>query len=217
MNTSPALPTPLSPEEYQELAAFMDDVGVLDIEGVLGLLHAVSIAPSVILPSRWLPVLLSQDQSDGLNMAEMQVLLELLMRQYNQVLRGLSRGMVLMPEAHEEECCVRFAEGFVAGAELDARWRSDEWLWRFVEPIAYLAGRFDLVTQSKRAELAAKPHVQSLLCTDMEPIIANANLELREARSRNAKSAPAGPGARVGRNDACPCGSGRKYKRCCGP
>jgi hypothetical protein len=21
----------------------------------------------------------------------------------------------------------------------------------------------------------------------------------------------------VGRNDACPCGSGRKYKRCCGP
>jgi uncharacterized protein YecA (UPF0149 family) len=23
-------------------------------------------------------------------------------------------------------------------------------------------------------------------------------------------------GAKVGRNDACPCGSGKKYKRCCG-
>ena len=25
-----------------------------------------------------------------------------------------------------------------------------------------------------------------------------------------------GRARRVGRNDACPCGSGRKYKRCCG-
>jgi hypothetical protein len=31
-----------------------------------------------------------------------------------------------------------------------------------------------------------------------------------------AESAPAVPGRRVGRNDLCPCGSGLKYKRCCG-
>jgi hypothetical protein len=24
------------------------------------------------------------------------------------------------------------------------------------------------------------------------------------------------PGAKIGRNDPCPCGSGKKYKRCCG-
>jgi uncharacterized protein len=160
-------------------------------------------------------VLLSQDEDKALSMAEMQVLLELLMRQYNHVLGGLSRGMVVMPEAHEEENCVRFAEGFVVGAELDARWLSDEWLWHFIEPIAYLAGRFDLVTESKRAELAARPNIHSLLCGDMEPLIANANLEFREARSRNTQSAPARSGPRVGRNDGCPCGSGRKYKRCC--
>jgi hypothetical protein len=125
----------------------------------------------MIPPSRWLPVLVSQDQDKALSMAEMQVLLELLMRQYNDVLDALSRGMVVMPEAHEEEHCVRFAEGFVAGAELDARWRSDEWLWRFVEPIAYLAGRFDLVTENTRIELAAKPNIKSLLCADIEPIM----------------------------------------------
>jgi hypothetical protein len=27
---------------------------------------------------------------------------------------------------------------------------------------------------------------------------------------------PAAPGAKVGRNDPCPCGSGKKYKKCCG-
>ncbi len=35
--------------------------------------------------------------------------------------------------------------------------------------------------------------------------------ETRPARSKPAKAAP-----RVGRNDPCPCGSGKKYKKCCG-
>jgi uncharacterized protein len=28
--------------------------------------------------------------------------------------------------------------------------------------------------------------------------------------------APVRPGPKVGRNDPCPCGSGKKYKKCCG-
>jgi uncharacterized protein len=32
------------------------------------------------------------------------------------------------------------------------------------------------------------------------------------------KGRPSGPAraAKIGRNDPCPCGSGRKYKKCCG-
>ena len=30
------------------------------------------------------------------------------------------------------------------------------------------------------------------------------------------KSTPAKKGHKVGRNDPCPCGSGKKYKKCCG-
>lgn len=33
------------------------------------------------------------------------------------------------------------------------------------------------------------------------------------ARSRPVTTAP---GSDIGRNDPCPCGSGRKYKKCCG-
>ena len=29
-------------------------------------------------------------------------------------------------------------------------------------------------------------------------------------------AAPLRTGPKIGRNDPCPCGSGRKYKRCCG-
>jgi preprotein translocase subunit SecA len=30
------------------------------------------------------------------------------------------------------------------------------------------------------------------------------------------KSKPVRSGPKVGRNDPCPCGSGKKYKQCCG-
>jgi preprotein translocase subunit SecA len=31
-----------------------------------------------------------------------------------------------------------------------------------------------------------------------------------------AKARPVRTGPKVGRNDPCPCGSGKKYKHCCG-
>ena len=37
-----------------------------------------------------------------------------------------------------------------------------------------------------------------------------------EGRQAEQKKSMAGAGARTGRNDPCPCGSGKKYKKCCG-
>jgi hypothetical protein len=42
---------------------------------------------------------------------------------------------------------------------------------------------------------------------------------LKEAFTETASGKPKpfkNPGSRIGRNDPCPCGSGRKYKKCCG-
>jgi uncharacterized protein len=39
--------------------------------------------------------------------------------------------------------------------------------------------------------------------------------EWRVARQHMA-TAPANPAPKTGRNEPCPCGSGKKYKRCCG-
>ena len=37
-----------------------------------------------------------------------------------------------------------------------------------------------------------------------------------EAAAAGEKAKPVRVGPKVGRNDACPCGSGKKYKHCCG-
>jgi preprotein translocase subunit SecA len=37
-----------------------------------------------------------------------------------------------------------------------------------------------------------------------------------EAAAAMEKAKPVRTGPKVGRNDPCPCGSGKKYKQCCG-
>jgi preprotein translocase subunit SecA len=40
--------------------------------------------------------------------------------------------------------------------------------------------------------------------------------EAASAAEAQAKAKPVRTGPKVGRNDPCPCGSGKKYKQCCG-
>jgi hypothetical protein len=40
-------------------------------------------------------------------------------------------------------------------------------------------------------------------------------LEIHELRERQLRPQPARRGSAAGRNDPCPCGSGRKHKKCC--
>ncbi|RKZ25637.1 hypothetical protein DRQ29_06015, partial [bacterium] len=47
------------------------------------------------------------------------------------------------------------------------------------------------------------------------------NLPNKGAKSARTNKAPSKPqpirkGKKIGRNDPCPCGSGKKYKNCCG-
>jgi preprotein translocase subunit SecA len=45
---------------------------------------------------------------------------------------------------------------------------------------------------------------------------ANASDMVSEASEAVSKAKPIRTGPKVGRNDPCPCGSGKKYKQCCG-
>lgn len=77
--------------------------------------------------------------------------------------------------------------GYAAAAAIDPAWIGDYDRWTFAAPFAHLAGRLDLVPEPMLAKLeATKPAAPTRVSV-----------------------------ARVGRNEPCPCGSGKKYKRCC--
>jgi uncharacterized protein len=212
------LSTPLSDDEYELLADFLDGSSPYDTDGLLGLLHAVSIAPSLMPPSSWLHILLP----DGMGAHDVkgaQEFVGLLIRLYNEVLRGLSEKRLLMPEPDDVDGCNSFAAGFLAGAEADPEWIDDDAHWTFAAWAAYLSGKPDLITPSLLKKLDDDPDVKRTLYETMGAIVLSAHDVFLRARRTELGQTPSAASAptttRVGRNEPCPCGSGKKYKRCC--
>ncbi len=222
MPPKPQLSAPLSDAEFATLAAALPAASRFDADGVLGVLHAVAIAPSLLAPSEWLPTLLPEGIPDG---PKGENLLGLLLRLYNEVLGDLARHESMIPRPEEEAACASFAAGYVAGAELDPVWRDDADRWGLVLGFAYVGGRLDVIPDDRLADVEAKgkDHFRQ----KMDRIVASTDevfTMLRRAAApppeRAAAARPRVPasvaeGGRVGRNDACPCGSGKKFKKCC--
>jgi hypothetical protein len=59
--------------------------------------------------------------------------------------------------------------------------------------------------------------IQAILADPSAPaaVRLQAALAIQGRQTRPAKSPAPSPSARTGRNQPCPCGSGRKFKRCC--
>ena len=84
------------------------------------------------------------------------------------------------------------------------------------EKSAFLAVEQELIHNERSALAEGRKTAKDATFTSAAP---RTGQPLGEDR-REAKGAPSAPFKRkapkVGRNDPCPCGSGKKYKRCCG-
>jgi uncharacterized protein len=206
----------LSDGEFETLSDLLDAHSPFDFDGLLGLLHAVVLAPSPLQPSVWLPVLLPEGLGD-LDDDTVKEFIGLVMRQYNDVVDGLARSSATMPMAEDVEGCESFAAGYVAGAELDPAWIGNDDRWTFAAPLAYLAGRLDLVPATMLEDILRhlEPDPKELVRQQMGGLIAATNESFEKHRRASLSQRPRLTPGRVGRNEPCPCGSGKKYKRCC--
>jgi len=59
--------------------------------------------------------------------------------------------------------------------------------------------------------------IQAILADPQAPAALRLQAALAIRGPRTPEPAAPQPAARIGRNDPCPCGSGRKFKRCCMP
>lgn len=207
----------LSDDQFDALSDLLDAHAIFDIDGVLGLMHAVAVAPAMVLPSAWLPRILS-NEATALDERTGRALLDMIMRLYNEVLDYLGHDGVVIPEADDVAGCESFAAGYVFGAELVPDWTTNEAHWSFAAPFAYLAGRLDLVPERLIADIEQylEPDPKQSLRSQLGGLVLAANDSFEKYRRASAPS-PRTPAARprVGRNEPCPCGSGKKHKRCC--
>ena len=217
----------LTEADLQTLDAFLMSDQVPDdcmqLSDLDGFLTAVAIGPELIMPSEWLPVVWGDGEPEFETAEQAQGIINAIMARYNEILHRLQDHQPQDPLGGIEPLFWEtpagdvvagdWAEGFMDGVAL----RKDSWhpLFHSDEGAALLAPILAFVqdpdddvlaegTADERAELHAA-------AAELIPPSVHAIDAYWKARRRSPRRAP-----KTGRNDPCPCGSGRKYKRFCG-
>ncbi|HZT68464.1 MAG TPA: UPF0149 family protein [Terriglobia bacterium] len=227
---------PLSESELEDLEGFLgsehcsDDA--MNISALHGYLTALAVGPALVPPSEWLPLVWGKEEPTFDSEEEAQQILTLLMRMYNSVTQELEQGLrKFTPILYEDEISsgdepYLTAEDWCNGFSLGVGLRSNSWnrLFDDNESMALLVPIIAFSSADAMAGVVeeAQGAADRDLLISMLPISAVALYEYwREDRRKQAKSLTSASEdirtpPRVGRNDPCICGSGKKYKKCCG-
>jgi uncharacterized protein len=235
MIASSQLQTRLSDSEVDELAEFLERCalpsGGMEISMLDGYLTSIASGPEFIAPSEWLPDVWgdSADDNDDAALeteAQAERLHLLVFRRLNEIIRDLERDEIqpiFRRYAGADGAQTDVADLWCFGYALGMALRPDTWQplvssddgGLFLPILALASASFEpdpdehrvlneLVTDRERAELV-----------ELIPEAALAiHQYLRERRSGQPSTMRRGQ--RIGRNEPCPCGSEKKYKKCCG-
>lgn len=218
---------PLSEDELDRLEAILDArPESMNLEMLDGFYVALACSPELVPPSASLPVILGEAEPVLASLDDAMVTHGLLMRYWNSVVDVLERhepyDPILLADADDHPTGNDWAAGFLEGLSMGGEaWKElllDEERGELLLPIFVLAHehnpdpelRPEPIDTEHRLELFAGlsafvPEIYRYF----EPHRRAASLppERRPVRRTTPK---------IGRNDPCPCGSGKKYKQCCG-
>ena len=191
-----------------------------------GFLTGVLLCPDLIMPSEWLKIVWGSDDSGVApfeDPLDVQWFADAVMARYNEIARDLSRGkpqpIFDIDERNGDVLWELWIDGFAEAMEM----RPESW--------AALADGDDLNAADALSRLSMLiavarnesplDSVQINALQDHAPAdLIDGILRLHAARLSHAGAPSISPingrAAKVGRNEPCRCGSGKKSKRCCG-
>ena len=225
---------PLTEAELGRLEEFLaalkkkDDL-VMGFEELDGLLTALIVGPESVMPNECFQEIFGDEVMSNFATDEAEEIIDLILRHWNTIADTLDKGEFYDPSYRKFEndlpCANDWSHGFMRGASM----RYESWK-ELIESEEHGGAVFAMMlldhehdpdpelrppplTPEKRKELLGlleagivltyryfKPHRER----DAQEWIA-------AERSQQYQRKP-----KIGRNHPCPCGSGKKYKRCCG-
>ncbi len=218
----------------------------LCLEEVHGLLFGIAVTPEPVMPSEWIPILFGDEEPDVFDEKALNTSITELMGAYNRLISENNRGVLQFPFDYSTMSSSDFdlIEPWAAGFFTALLFRPQ--LWGLDRPtegfsagdlppdlidvckaiaVIYAAGEpeardglFDDESLKDVAEddleavlYSMIPESVQVVCEHGENLrremLSGANLEPENSPARTSK---------VGRNEPCSCGSGKKYKKCCG-
>jgi len=223
------LSRPLDDAELEELARFLDEHAVprdgMSLEMLDGYLTAIVSGPEMIPPSEWMPYLWQPEggEHEWESAAQAQRVLDLVMRHMNGIIGLLdSAGDDYSPLLNDYDfdgTSVTFAQEWSLGYLQGVGLREDDWQTLLAD--AELAEDFDAIEvlaegpedESEETARNTQPERDEQIGA-MLGFVIDAFHHWRQAEQT--PSTPVRVAPKLGRNDPCSCGSGRKYKVCCG-
>ncbi len=234
LGSRPALDETLSDPEYARLAEILDCFpgdDAMDMEEMDGFFVALNCAPELIPPSVYLNEVWGDAEAPFDGKDELEEFFNLAMRHWNSISRRLdSEDPVFIPhlevkEGEEIPRGNRWAQGFLRGVELSGTgWdeiftSEDEDRFAMLLPVLALVHENDadpqLRTWATPPDDERRKEVLAALCVATRAVYDYFRPH-RNREARRTASMPRRAGRKIGRNDRCYCGSGKKYKRCCG-
>jgi uncharacterized protein len=226
----PGLPHHLKQLDEELLALGEETMLIEELDGfIAGLL----VCPDLIKPGEWLPIVWHRDSGDPQssfdNLDHAKRVIGLVMEHYNAVARTLMER----PDLYSPLFAVDKRNGdvlwelWIEGFEKVVKLRPAAWqrlLRSDAETATAMRGMLTLV------DVASSAHPMPKNDSDAVTAVAPDNIARyivtlnawRIANCHPMQSAglrpqpPFASGRKIGRNDPCPCGSGKKYKKCCG-
>ena len=227
MNSEPLVEAEL--DQLGDLLARFGGQAGMSPEELDGFFAALICGPSNVLPSEYLPEILRDGIVDAMStQSALQELISLVTRHWNTICNTLRSGDVFTPllleddkgNAHGND----WASGFMRGMDL----RMEDWLplLRDEEHAGPLVPIFALAHEHD-PDPAMRPYKEPISAEMRDRLIVGVaagvkkiykyfeaqrslGAGLQSAATTSRRIAP-----KIGRNDPCPCGSGRKFKHCC--
>jgi len=215
------------PSYLEELDQLLLDQGAnwMLLTQLDGYLTGVLVSPDTIQPGLWLRPIWAGEDGEGTpefeDMAEFQHLIDLIMHHYNQILADLNQPGTFEPvfdidTRNDDILWELWIEGFVQAMQI----APDGWKRIAASDdagcIAALKGiaKLHAIANGEARLSRTKQNQWTREAPDLIPIWVEM---LHEWRLENDPNRPTTTRqGKVGRNDPCPCGSGKKYKKCCG-
>lgn len=207
----------LSAAELTELEAHLSATeSAMSLAEARGYLTAVASAPTLVRPGDWLQDVLGEGGFGELKDANR--IFGLVTRLYNGIIATLDAGRQVAPGPEtSDEDVVAWCAGYLQLAQSDPRWTADATGVELIIPVASLATRSDL---DQPDDGTPDPPISAeqfgRYRGGLDDCVRAIDLYWGARRPPPPAASPIRAAPKVGRNELCPCGSGKKYKRCHG-
>ena len=194
-----------------------------------GFVTALIVCPEMVMPSEWLPIVWGDEDEAGFgSLGQAQATIGAVMSYYNRVAKGLAQSppeyeAIFGSDPNSDET---LWEPWISGFERAMRLRPEAWEVtlesddeevRSAIPMILALHEIDVGTSS--LDDAAVDELDEIAPDLIPQMVLALNAWAKGEALERGAPAPASIvrlRPKAGRNDPCPCGSGRKFKKCCG-